>query len=222
MCGRYAITQKTFDYLESILNTKFGEVVPRYNIAPTTFIPVIRPHDEFYLMEEMRWGLVPSWSKEATLNFATFNARIETVAQKPAFRSAFRKRRCVIPASGFYEWHTDEEGAKQPYYFRLKAGHEMALAGLWESWQGPDGKVLQSCTILVGSANPVVGRFHERMATILPDALIEDWLNPRESTDYLLTLLADPYTETEMEAIKVSRKVNSVRNQSAEVLLPAS
>src|SRR5690606_22447683 len=138
---------------EHILNAKFGVVVPRYNIAPTTFIPVIRPDDESYLMEEMRWGLVPSWSREAATKFATFNARIETVAEKPAFRSALRKRRCIIPASGFYEWHTDEEGVKQPYYFRLKAGHEMALAGLWEHWQGPDGETLHSCTILVGGAN---------------------------------------------------------------------
>lgn len=222
MCGRYAITQKTFDYLESILSTRFGEVMPRYNIAPTTFIPVIRPAEESYLMQEMRWGLVPSWSKEPATNFATFNARIETAAQKPAFRSAFRKRRCIIPASGFYEWHTDEDGVKQPYYFRLKAGHEMALAGLWETWQGAEGKVLHSCTILVGGANTVVGRFHDRMAIILPDTLVEDWLNPRESTDYLLNLLAQPYADTEMEAVKVSRKVNSVRNQSPEVLLPAS
>lgn len=222
MCGRYAITQKTFDYLEDILGARFGEVVPRYNVAPTTFIPVIRPAEESYLMEEMRWGLVPSWSREPATNFATFNARIETVAEKPAFRSAFRKRHCLVPASGFYEWHTDEEGTKQPYYFRLKAGHEMALAGLWENWQGADGSVLQSCTILVGGANPVVGQFHHRMATILPAALIEDWLNPRESTEYLLNLLAQPYADTEMEAIKVSRKVNSVRNQSAEVLLPDS
>lgn len=222
MCGRYAITQKTFDCLEDILGTRFGEVIPRYNIAPTTFIPVIRPAEESYLMEEMRWGLVPSWSSAPATNFSTFNARIETVAEKPAFRSAFRKRRCVIPASGFYEWHTDAEGIKQPYYFRLKTGHEMALAGLWENWQGADGSVLQSCTILVGSANPVVGQFHDRMATILPAALIEDWLNPRENTDYLLNLLVQPYADTEMEAIKVSRKVNSVRNQGPEVLLPDS
>jgi len=222
MCGRYAITQKTFDYLESILNARFGEVVPRYNIAPTTPIPVIRVSEEGYLMQEMRWGLVPSWSRELNPGFATFNARIETVAQKPAFRNAFRKRRCVVPASGFYEWHTDESGNKQPYFFRLKEGHEMALAGLWESWQSPEGPVLQSCTILVGSANPVVGEFHDRMATILPDAHIEDWLNPRENTDYLLSLLAQPYAEKELEAIKVSTRVNSVRNQTEEVLQPVS
>ena len=220
MCGRFAISQRTFDHLGQILGTQFDEVTPRYNIAPGRMIPVIHPDEEGYVMEEMRWGLVPSWSKEAKSSFATFNARIETVAQKPAFRSAFRKRRCIIPASGFYEWHTDGNGNKQPYYFHLKAGHEMALAGLWDEWHGGEGNLLKSCAILVGNANPVVGRFHERMATILPDALIEDWLNPRESTDYLLTLLRQPFTEEEMVATKVSREVNSVRNQGAQVLLP--
>lgn len=222
MCGRFAITQNTFSHLECVLNARFGEVEPRYNIAPTSMIPVIYQTEDGYVMHDMRWGLVPSWSKEAKPAFASFNARIETVAHKPAFRNAFRKRRCVIPASGFYEWQADEEGAKQPYYFRLKEGHEMALAGLWESWHSPEGQALQSCTIIVGNANPVVGRFHERMATVLPDAHIEDWLNPRESTDYLLAILSQPYVDKEMEAIKVSRKVNSVRNQSSEVLLPLS
>lgn len=222
MCGRFAITQTAFTHLEQVLATRLGEAVPRYNIAPTSMIPVIHLTEEGCIMQEMRWGLVPAWSKEATTSFATFNARVETVAQKPAFRNAFRKRRCIIPASGFYEWHTDEAGLKQPYYFHLKNGHEMALAGLWEQWKGQDGSILNSCTILVGSANPVVGRFHERMAVVLPDAHIEDWLNPRENTDYLLGLLSQPFNELEMEATKVSRNVNSVRNQSPEVLLPVS
>lgn len=222
MCGRFAISQRAFTHLEQILHAHLGEVRPRYNIAPTSMIPVIFPEEDGYVMQEMRWGLVPSWSKEPNTSFATFNARIETVSQKPAFRSAFRKRRCVIPASGFYEWHTDEEGIKQPYYFHLKARHEMALAGLWEEWRGNEEEAaFRSCTILVGSANPVVGRFHQRMATILPDALIEDWLNPRENTDYLLTLLSQPFEDEEMMATKVSRKVNSVRNQGEDILLPA-
>lgn len=222
MCGRFAITQTAFAYLETVLDAQLGQVAPRYNIAPTSMIPVIRPAEQGYLMEDMRWGLVPSWSKEPVSSFATFNARVETVAHKPAFRNAFRKRRCIIPASGFYEWHTDEQGNKQPYYFRLKEGHEMALAGLWEAWQGKDGSMLHSCTIVVGSANETVGRFHDRMATILPKAHIGDWLNPAENTEYLLALLSQPYTEEAMEAIKVSRKVNSVRNQSSDILLPVS
>jgi putative SOS response-associated peptidase YedK len=222
MCGRFAITQTDFTYLEKVLGSQLGPVTPRYNIAPTSMIPVIRPAEQGYVMEDMRWGLVPSWSKEPLSSYATFNARVETVATKPAFRNAFRKRRCIIPASGFYEWHTDEQGNKQPYYFHLKEGHEMALAGLWEAWQGQDGSVLHSCTILVGGANETVGRLHDRMATILSKAHIEDWLNPAESTDYLLALLSQPFVEEEMEAIKVSRKVNSVRNQSSDVLLPVS
>ena len=173
MCGRFAVSQPRFTHIEKILGTTFGEVRPRYNIAPSEPVSVIHQADDQYVMSDMKWGLVPSWSKTPTTTYSTFNAKIETVAEKPLFRSAFRHRRCLIPASGFYEWHA-EEGHKQPYYFTTDGGHEMALAGLWEEWKGTDGDILQSCTILVGKANPLVGKVHDRMATILPENHYQD------------------------------------------------
>lgn len=161
MCGRFAITQPRFEHIEAALGTHFVEVERRYNIAPTEPISVIRKAADEYVMNDMRWGLVPAWSKTPSTTYATYNAKIETVADKPAYRSAFKHRRCLIPASGFYEWHTGEDGIKQPYYFTLEDGREMAMAGLWEEWKGSDGSVLQSCSILVGKANSLVGKVHD-------------------------------------------------------------
>lgn len=219
MCGRFAITTRRLQRLEQLLKTEFPDMTERYNIAPTQPIPVIREVDGYYSMTDMRWGLVPSWSKTPTTTYSTFNAKIETVAEKPLYRSAFKHRRCLIPASGFYEWRT-ENGLKQPYYFTRQDDAEMALAGLWEEWKGPDGTMLQSCSILVGAANSLVGAVHDRMATIVPDNHVEDWLNPNENTDYLLAILTPPFPADKMKSTKVSSKVNAVRNQGPELLLP--
>lgn len=222
MCGRFAITQPRFQHIESVLGADLGAVTPRYNIAPTQAIPVIRKFTEGFAMDEMRWGLVPSWSKTPTTTYATFNAKIETVADKPVYRTAFKHRRCLIPASGFYEWKTEEDGTKQPYYFTLKDDHEMAMAGLWEEWKGTDGSSLLSCAIIVGSSNSLIGKVHDRMATIVPEDHFEDWLNPAENTDYLLAMLSTPYLADKMQAARVSRNVNSVRHQGPELVKPVS
>ncbi len=219
MCGRFAVSQPRFARIEHALGATFEPVLPRYNIAPTQPISVIRQIEDAYLMSEMKWGLVPAWSKTPSTTYSTFNARLETAAEKPAFRSAFRHRRCLIPASGFYEWHTEDKH-KQPYYFTLASGEEMALAGLWEEWKGADGTVLQTCTILVGASNSLVGKIHDRMATIVPANHYQDWLNPDEKTDYLLAILTAPYLADKMKAWKVSPQVNSVHNQGAELILP--
>lgn len=219
MCGRFAVSQPRFPHIEQALGTTFAPVQPRYNIAPTQPIAVIRQVEDAYVMSEMKWGLVPAWSKTPSTTYSTFNARLETVAEKPVFRSAFRHRRCLIPASGFHEWHTEDKH-KQPYYFTLASGAEMALAGLWEEWKGADGSTLQTCTILVGASNSLVGKIHDRMATIVPESHYQDWLNPKEKTDYLLAMLTAPYLADKMKAWKVSPQVNSVRNQGAELILP--
>ena len=218
MCGRFAVSQPRFPHIEHALGTAFAAVQPGYNIAPTQPIPVIRQLEDAYLMSDMKWGLVPAWSKTPTTTYSTFNARLETAAEKPVFRSAFRHRRCLIPASGFYEWHTEGQH-KQPYYFTLATGTEMALAGLWEEWHGADGTILQSCTILVGAANALVGKVHDRMATIVPEQHYQDWLNPNEKMDYLLAMLTLPYLADKMKVWRVSPEVNSVRNQGAELIL---
>lgn len=222
MCGRFAITLPRFQHIESVLGADLGPVTPRYNIAPTQLIPVIRKLAEGFAMEEMRWGLVPSWSKTPTTAYATFNAKIETVADKPVYRTAFKHRRCLIPASGFYEWQTEEDGTKQPYYFTLKDDHEMAMAGLWEEWKGTDGSSLLSRAIIVGASNSLIEKVHDRMATIVPEDHFEDWLNPAENTDYLLAMLSTPYLADKMQAARVSRNVNSVRHQGPELVKPVS
>ena len=221
MCGRFAISQPHFTRIERALNTSFGEVKPSYNIAPSERIPVIRQTDEGYTLFEMKWGLVPSWSKTPTTPFSTFNARIETVAEKPMFRSALRHRRCLIPASGFYEWHTENKH-KQPYYFSMADGEEMALAGLWEEWKSSDGEILQSCTIVVGQSNPLVGKIHDRMATIVPEASYANWLDPMGNTEELLAKLTVPYPADLMQSWKVDMRVNSVRNQGPDLIKPQS
>lgn len=218
MCGRFAVSQPRFTRIEQALKTSFAPVLPRYNIAPTQPIAVIRQIDDAYVMSEMKWGLVPAWSKTPLTTYSTFNARLETVTEKPVFRSALRHRRCLIPASGFYEWHTEDKH-KQPYYFTLATGEEMALAGLWEEWKGADGTALQTCAILVGASNALVGKIHDRMATIVPENHYQDWLNPNEKTDYLLAMLTAPYLADKMKAWKVSPQVNSVRNQGADLIL---
>lgn len=220
MCGRFAIAQSRFTHIEQSLHTTFAEVLPRYNIAPTQQIPVIRRiEDGNYVMSDMKWGWVPSWSKTPTTTYNTFNARIETVAEKPLFRSAFQHRRCLIPASGFFEWHT-EEHRKQPYYFTFANNQEMGLAGIWDVWKKPDGTLLESCAIIVGRSNSLIGRVHDRMATIIPESHYDDWLNPNEKQDYLLAILTLPYPAEKMRAWRVSVNVNSVRNQGSELIQP--
>jgi putative SOS response-associated peptidase YedK len=138
MCGRYAISTSRLARIENALGIELPEVQPHYNIAPTQTVPVVRTNEVGgYELVNMRWGLIPGWSKEPRTSYATFNARAETVAEKPTFRAAYRSRRCLVPASSFYEWR-DEQGRKQPWYFSAADGQELAFAGLWEEWHGPD------------------------------------------------------------------------------------
>jgi len=220
MCGRFAISQPRFTRIEKALKTTFDEVTPRYNIAPSQEIAAIHEAEGEYVMEYMKWGLVPSWSETPKTSYSTFNARLETVAEKPLYRSAFRHRRCIIPASGFYEWK-QEGGRKLPFYFTLSNGEEMALAGLWEEWKGRDGSVLRSCTIIVGQSNPLVGGIHDRMACIVPTEELEDWLNPNEKSDYLLSMLQNPYDAGLMTCRAVAPAVNSVKNEGPQLIGPA-
>jgi putative SOS response-associated peptidase YedK len=219
MCGRFALAQPRFTRIEKELRATFDAVKPRYNIAPTQDIPVIHGEDGHYVMENMRWGLVPAWSKEPKTTYSTFNAKVETVNEKPLFKSAFRHRRCLIPASGFYEWKK-EGNRKLPYYFTLASCEEMALAGLWEEWRGHDGALLHSATILVGQANPLVNGVHDRMACIVPPDAFEDWLNPKEKPDYLLSLVQNPFDAGLMKCWPVTPAVNSVKNDNPHLVEP--
>jgi putative SOS response-associated peptidase YedK len=193
---------------------------PRYNVAPTTQIAAVRMSaDDRRELTMMRWSLIPSWHRGDKLPFLT-NARSETVAEKPSFRTAFKRRRCIIPASGFYEWKTVGK-AKFPHFFSLRSGL-MPFAGIWESWHGPEGMV-ESTAILTTAANDLVGQLHDRMPVILsPDRFVK-WLDPKlQNADELLPML-QPYPPERMECWPVSQRVNSVKGgNDAELIAKVS
>ena len=185
---------------------------PNYNVAPTQEVPAVVAGNGGgdRRLEMLRWGLIPSWADDPGIGARMINARSETVAEKPSFRRAFKERRCLIPADGFYEWQKTN-GGKQPHYIRMKNGRPFAFAGLWESWKG-DGNEIRSCTILTTNPNDIAGEIHNRMPVILPPEGYEVWLYPDvRETDQLLSLLA-PYPPSDMEAYPVSRRVNSPSN----------
>lgn len=218
MCGRFAIATPRFTRIEQALGTTFQAVEPRYNIAPTQNIPVIRQSEHSYAMTEMRWGLIPSWSKSPTTEYSTFNARIETVATKPAFRGPFRTRRCLIPASGLYEWK-QEGGKKQPYFITGEDDEGIALAGLWDEWRDSSGITLASCTIIVGPANERVAAIHDRLAIILPETAYATWLDPKADLEQIKGLLR-PYPSDHMRCWPVSTVVNQARKNAPELIKP--
>jgi len=218
MCGRYAVATSRLPRIESALGIELPAVQPRYNIAPTQTVSVVRAADRRYELVDMRWGLIPAWSKEPRTAYATFNARAETVATKPAFRAAYRARRCLVPASGFYEWR-EEEGRKQPWYFSAADGQDLAFAGLWEEWHGPDSPPLLSCTIIVGTANERVATIHDRMVVILGPKDFATWLDPRQPLDTIDQLLR-PCPADWLRGWRVSRAVNKATTEGAELIAP--
>jgi putative SOS response-associated peptidase YedK len=193
MCGRYTLSTSIESLAEEFgIAGPLPELQPSYNVAPTQEVPaVVAGGGGGRRLEMLRWGLIPSWADEAGIGARMINARSETVAEKPSFRRAFKERRCLIPADGFYEWQKTN-GGKQPYYLRMKSGRPFAFAGLWESWNG-DGNEIRSCTILTTNPNNIAREVHNRMPVILPPEVYEIWLDPdvREK-EHLLSLLA-PY-----------------------------
>lgn len=226
MCGRYTLSVSAAALAEQFAE-QFGvaadvpsDLPARYNIAPTQNVIAVRspaaapqasskrqtsPEREAALL---RWGLVPAWAKDPSMGARLINARAETVAEKPAFRQAFRERRCLIPATGFYEWQRQESGRKQPFYFRLKSGGVFAFAGLWESWREPgSGEMIQSCTLLTTEANDVLRPVHDRMPVMLHADDYDAWLGERADNEDRARLLR-PYPAEEMTAYPVSTHVN--------------
>jgi putative SOS response-associated peptidase YedK len=218
MCGRFAIATPRFSGIERVLGVTFQPIAPRYNIAPTQNIPVIRQSEQGYEMTDLRWGLIPFWSKTPTTEYSTFNARIESVATKPAFRGPFRSRRCLIPASGLYEWK-QEGGRKQPYYITGEDDEGIAIAGLWDEWRDISGFILASCTILVGPANERVAPIHDRLAIILPETAYAAWLDPKADLAQIKELL-HPYPSDQMRCWPVSTAVNLAHNSAPELINP--
>ena len=202
MCGRFTLATPAPD-LQLAFN--LDEVpplyVPRYNIAPTQPVAVITSDYPNHL-DFMRWGLVPSWAKDISIGSKLINARGETLMEKPSFRTAAKRRRCLIPADGFYEWDRGEKPS-QPYYVQVNDGQPFAMAGLWEIWESSEGDLLKSCTIITTEANSVLSKIHDRMPVILPKEHWYDWLRGYDQ-DLLV-----PYDAGQMSMIPVSKRVNS-------------
>ena len=235
MCGRFTLRTPadelarlfTDQYCPDLVGSGSGLFRPRFNIAPTQSVLVVRaashhPGQSVQGCEcvTLRWGLIPSWSKSLT-GPPLFNARSETVAEKPSFRSAFRRRRCLIPADGFYEWQVLTLKQKQPQYITLRSGQPFAFAGLWESWQPSDGSRMESCTILTTAANAFMQPLHDRMPVILSPDEFAPWLDPELNDPAALFPMLDQYPAKEMTAHPVSPLVGSVRNDSPELIVPS-
>ena len=193
---------------------------PRYNIAPTQPIPVVLEtiEDKTRQFKLLHWGLIPSWAKDAKMGAKLINARAETVTEKPAFRSAFKKRRCLVLADGFYEWQ-QQNGKKQPFYFRLQDGQPFAFAGLWEHWEGAEGEAIESCTILTTEANDLLQPIHDRMPVILDAKDYDRWLDPTVQKPDDLKSLLKPYRSQEMTLYPVSAKVNNPKYESPNCIV---
>jgi putative SOS response-associated peptidase YedK len=190
MCGRFALNAPPAKLIQQFDLDECAEFSPRYNIAPGTDIPVIRQSPEGKrVLHLLRWGLIPHWTKDPTRTAMLNNARGESLTEKPSFKEAFKKRRCLIPADGFYEWKTEGK-TKQPYYFSLKSEETMALAGLWESWTAPDGNILRTVCIITTEANEVMAPIHHRMPVIITPENWQVWLN--EPADVVGKLVTPP------------------------------
>lgn len=219
MCGRFALAENAEVIVEAFRCAKsnLSTFKPSFNIAPTQLAPVIRQQDGVREATVVRWGLVPGWAKDVNVGSRMINARCETVAEKPAYRSAFAFRRCIVPASAFYEWEATPQG-KQPFAFTPAGGGLLALAGLWERWEkGPEP--VESFTILTTSANELLGRIHDRMPVILEPEGVETWLDAESSPSALGALLV-PMANGRLGSHPVSRKVNSPKNNSSDLLDP--
>ena len=221
MCGRYTLTTPAERLAEEFgFKDSSVELPQSYNVAPTQAVAAVLEEGGGRRLEVLRWGLIPPWANDPQIGSRMINARSETAPEKPSFRRAFRERRCLIPADGFYEWQRTN-GAKQPFYIHMEDGRPFAFAGLWESWgRGNEGEI-RTCTILTTGANAVVGEIHERMPVIVAPDAYDVWLDPSSERDELTGLLA-PYPEDEMEAYPVSRFVNSPSNNDPRCVEPAA
>lgn len=220
MCGRFTLTLDPGELQELLNLGPFLHIVqPRYNIAPSQPIPIVKDSQsksvELYL-----WGLVPFWAKDPKIGYKMINARAETVSEKPAYRAAFKYRRCLILADGFYEWQAVKDGGgKQPYLFKLKNDDPFTFAGLYEHWESPEGGELHTCTILTCESNDLVSQVHNRMPVMLDEKARWQWLDPKAKEDQLLDTLA-PYPAEKMKGFPISKAVNSPENDTPAVVEP--
>jgi len=229
MCGRFGLLNTWAEIFEAYtLVSAPLDLQPRFNIAPTQPIFAVIAagggggEGGGNTATHFQWGLVPSWAKDPAIGVKMINARAETVAEKPAFRAAFRRRRCLIPASGFYEWQKPARGPKQPFWIAAADGGLLTFAGLWETWLSPDGGELQTCTIITTAANDSLAPIHHRMPVILAPDDFGAWLDVRDETDTAAaSALLRPASPEVTTAWPVSTQVNNVRNDDARLIEPA-
>lgn len=216
MCGRYSLTSPPEVIAERFRLVWTPGLDAHYNIAPSQMIPVIRETKEGRVLTLMKWGLVPSWAKDPSIGERLINARAETIADKPSFRSAYRKRHCLIPADSFFEWKPGV-AHKQPYCIHMADHQPFGMGGLWEHWTGPGGEVLETCTIITTQANTLVGQLHDRMPVIIQPADYSSWLegNAAEAERMLQAVPSEL-----MGSYPVSTHVNRAANDDAECLKP--
>jgi putative SOS response-associated peptidase YedK len=219
MCGRFSQAQIAELDREIFRLLEMPAVRPRYNIAPSQDAAVVREADGVRRLELLRWGLIPFWAKDPAIGNRMINARAETIAAKPAFKQAFRQRRCLIPADGFYEWKKIGKG-KQPHYIRLTDHRVFALAGLWERWQDDAHDPIQTFTIITTTPNAVLEPIHNRMPVVLDPKDYDQWLDPENRDTAGLAALLAPYPARAMEAYPISRYVNSPANDGPECIRP--
>ena len=221
MCGRYAITtapeaiRRLFGYLEQ------PNFPPRYNVAPTQPIPIVRMVDGARQYALVRWGLIPAWVKDPRGFSLLVNARGESVLDKPAFRNAMKRRRCLIPADGFYEWK-NEGKFRRPFYIRPRTGEPMALAGLWETWTGPNGEEMDTAVIVTTQANRMLSALHDRMPVVVPPEAFDFWLDCDNVDATSATALMMPAPDNALEMHEVSAAVNKAANDTPELIEPAT
>jgi putative SOS response-associated peptidase YedK len=222
MCGRYRLSRR-----KQILEEQFAadwedlDWKPRYNIAPTQFVPVVRRNSKSGSREIslIRWGLVPSWAKDSSKAASMINARAETAARKPAFCDALKFRRCLVPADAFYEWKK-AGNLKQPYCFEVSCGQLFAFAGLWEAWNNPSGKALETCSILTTNPNAVTASVHDRMPVILDPQYYDLWLDPGITDTTVVSEFLKPFDASLMHCVPVSSRVNQTTNDDPECSAP--
>lgn len=219
MCGRYAFFAPADAVRGVFALDALPELAPRYNIAPTQAVPAVRAaQDGSRTLALLHWGLVPRWAKERVIGSRMINARGETLARKPAFRDAFRWRRCLVPADGWYEWQA-APGGKQPWFFRRRDGGLLAFAGLWERWKDPvGGDALESCAIVTVDAARSIREIHDRMPAVLPEPSWESWLDPACTDTGELSELLGPCDPESLQSWRVSRLVNQPRNEGPELI----
>ncbi len=221
MCGRYTLISAPEAIRALFRYEERPNFPPRHNIAPTQPIAIMRFADGKRQFALVRWGLLPSWVKDPRSFSLLINARGETVLDKPAFRTAMRRRRCLIPADGFYEWKREGD-SKRPYYVRAKTGEPLAFAGLWETWTGPNGEELETAAIITTTANRQLAPIHDRMPVIVPPDAFDFWLDSGKVDAETAAALIVPAREGLLEVYPVSNAVNRTANDSATLIEPVS